>query len=162
MSDGNINFDQLDGGGLRKELERVLAANKELRDKVTGFEGVQRTREAESFLSDRGLNPKLAKFVPAEAVGDPRAMDNWVKENADLFPATSSQSEAPVQQETAPDEPLGEPSISAGSREAWSKIERVAANGTVQSVDVAALESQIAQAKNPAELMALMRQYQIS
>lgn len=158
MSDETFDINSADGGGLRRELERVLADNKALRAKTEAFEAAKRTQDASEFLSARGLNPKLAKFVPAEAAGDPAAMDNWVKENAELFPTapadqTGSQVQEPVQTE---------PIIEAGSRDGWSKIERVAANGSVEPVDIAALESQVAATQNPAELMALLRQYSIS
>jgi hypothetical protein len=165
MTDSNLNLDNLDGGGLRKELEKVLAANKELRDKVTTFESVQRVREVETVLTAKGLNPKLAKFVPAETAADPSAIDSWVAENADLFPAAKVDANqnggtASVDAQLPPATTV--PSVDHEGREAWSRIERVAANGSIQTVDVAGVESQLQGAQSPAELMAIMRQYQIS
>lgn len=161
MSDGNYDMNSNDGGGLRKQLEETLAANKALRERVETFEAAQRVSSVENYLSSQGLPKEAAKFVPAD-VTDVKAMETWVSENGKLFTA---QQTGNTMQSNAGEQDASiqvEPSIDMGHRDGWTKIERVAANGATQPVDMAALESQISGAKSPAELMALMRQYQIS
>ena len=129
MSDNGFDINSADGGGLRRELERVLAENKAMRGDLDGLRATQRTRDAEAVLSARGLNPGLAKFVPAEAAGDPKAMDSWINENQALFAV------APLAEQSPAGTEIEDP-IDAVTRDGWPKISRVAANGNVEPVDL--------------------------
>jgi hypothetical protein len=150
VEDENMN-ETNDGGALRKQLEKVLADNKALTEKLTGLEAKERIRSVESVLVEKGLNPKLAKFVPAEDGVDPARMDNWIKENAELFgtPAGSGEGE----------QLSGQPSVDPGTAQAFKQIQQVSQNGAHAVTDASAVLNQMKSAKDPAAFEALMAQY---
>lgn len=155
MADEN-DFDGQDGGALRKQLEKVLADNKALSEKLTAFEMRERTSAVEKALSEKGLNPKLARFVSAEEGSDPAKLDAWIKDNADLFgPAQPAEGAGTT-------EPQGKPSVPQEAATAYNAIQKVSENGAHTVVDLSSLQAQIKAAKDPAELNALLSQYQIS
>lgn len=156
VSDTNEFDDQLDGGKLRKLYEKALEDKKTLTDKVTVFESKERLRSVESALSEKGLNPKLARFVPAEEGSDPARLDTWLKDNADLFaPATKNDDDS------ADTNDGGASSIPTGTAEAFTKIAKVSENGSHSVVDLSALQAQMANVKTEAEFNALVSQYKI-
>lgn len=151
MSDENEfeSNEAVDGGKLRKMYEEALKKNKELSENLSKFEARERARDVESFLRDKGLNPKAAKFVPADA-----DLESWVSENADLFPnATQGGGEGSGEAEGQ--------SLSESNAAAFDQIQKVNASGANQTVDLAALQSQIKNSKDPAALEALMAQYRM-
>ena len=88
-----------EGGTLRKQLEQALADNKSLTDSYSALQGEVRDMKLSSVLGSRGIDPKVAKLVPADIVADD-AITSWLDDNAGLF-ATSGE----VQQETvSPDQ----------------------------------------------------------
>jgi hypothetical protein len=72
------------GKGLRAQLERALAENKELRDKYQEAAHKARQSELVSYLSARDINPKIARFIPQDVQGE-EALGDWLKENGELF-----------------------------------------------------------------------------
>lgn len=135
-----------DGGKLRKLYEDSLKKNKEMSDRLAAMEARERTSSVEKALSDKGLNPKLAKFVPAEDGSDPARLDTWIKENSELFGTPASAEETPG----------GQSSVDLAAQAEFAKIQQVSQNGTHAVSDVAALQAQIRNTKTPAELDALM------
>jgi hypothetical protein len=75
------------GSGLRKMLEETLAENKRL---LARLEGEDRQAAATAALKGAGLNPAVAKLIPADA--DPQ---KWVEENRSLFGSAPEQQEEP-------------------------------------------------------------------
>lgn len=73
------------GSGLRKMLEETLAENKRL---LARLEGEDRQAAATAALKGAGLNPAVAKLIPADA--DPQ---KWVEENRSLFGSAPAQQE---------------------------------------------------------------------
>ncbi len=137
-----------DGGALRKQLEKVLADNKALTEKLSGLETKERTRSIESALAEKGLNPKLARFVSAEDGSDPTKLDAWIKENAELFGSTSVR-------EGGSEDP-GKTSVDEDSARAYGQMQQVSQSGSHATPDAASLAARIKAAKNPAELNALL------
>lgn len=76
--------EQSSGKGLRAQLEKALAEKAELQKQFDEVARKARHAELTSLLSARDLNPKLAKFVPADVQGD-EGLDAWLKDNGDLF-----------------------------------------------------------------------------
>lgn len=148
LNEGN----ESEGGALRKQLEKALKANKEMSDKLASMEATQRTSLVEKALSEKGLSPKLAKFVSAEDGSDPARLDTWIKENAELFGTPN-----PPAGETG-----GQPSVDAETQNAFGQIQKVSESGSHVVTDMAALNQQIKNAKNPAELEQIMAAYRIS
>ena len=135
-----------DGGALRKQLEDALKKNKEMADRLAAVEARERTQSVEKALSERGLNPKLAKFVSQEDGSDPARLDTWIKENAELFGAG-----------TAPEaQTSGQPSVTPEQAEAHKRIQQVSQNGAHTVSDVSALQSQIKNAESPEALYSMM------
>jgi hypothetical protein len=150
MSEINeTNDEQLDGGKLRKLYEESLKSKKELENKLAELESRERGRSVESFLQAKGLNPKLAKFVPPDAV-DEEKLNGWLEENKDLFGS------APAGEEP------GKMSLPQESANAFKQIQQVSEAGNIQTVDLASLQSQIGATKNMDELRSLMAQYRVS
>jgi hypothetical protein len=67
------------GKGLRGQLEQALADKKALEAEVA---------EVSNVLTAKGVNPKVAKFIPTDVEGE-EGISKWLEENADLFGATS-------------------------------------------------------------------------
>jgi hypothetical protein len=145
-------LNQNDGGALRKQLEDALKKNKEMSDRLAAVEARERTSTVEKTLSEKGLNPKLARFVSAEDGSDPARLDTWIKENAELFGAgTAAEAQAPAQ-----------PSVDAAAQNAFTQIQKVSENGAHAVTDLAAVKAQMLAAKNQTEFDAVMAQYRIS
>lgn len=149
MSEDNEFDGTTDGGKLRKMYEDALKEKKALAEKVAALEAKERTQTVEKFFSEKGLNPKLAKFVSDEDAADPARLDAWVKDNAELFGTPN-----PPVEETG-----GESSVPAEAQAAHSAIQNVSANGAHAVSDVSAIQARIKAAKNPAELDAIMAQF---
>lgn len=75
---------------LRKAYEKQKATLSALEKELADLRAEKRQKDLESTLSEKGLNAKVAKFIPADA-----DLDEWLKENADLFGAPQ-----PAAQET--------------------------------------------------------------
>jgi hypothetical protein len=153
VSDNNEfdNENGNDGGALRKQLEAALAKLKEKDAKLADFEARERTRTVESALSERGLNPKLAKFVPADAATDLAQLDAWIKDNSDLF--------VPAASNSGPGESGGTSAVPEGEQAAWRQIQAASANGSQPVTDLSAAVTQMKGVKNDSELNALLSQY---
>jgi hypothetical protein len=153
VSDNNEfdNDNSNDGGALRKQLEAALAKLKDRDEKLAALEAKERTRAVESVLSERGLNPKLAKFVSPEAASDPAQLDAWIKENGELF--------APTAGSSGSGEPGGTSAVPEGEQQSWRQIQQVSANGSQPVTDLSAAVTQMKGVKNDAELNALLSQY---
>jgi hypothetical protein len=76
--------EQSTGKGLRAQLERALAEKAELQKQFDDVSRKARHAELTSLLTARELNPKLAKFIPADVQGDD-GLDTWLKDNGELF-----------------------------------------------------------------------------
>lgn len=70
---------------LRKAYERKAKAEKELREKLAALESRERERTLSETLSEKGVNPKLAKFYPAGLDTTPEKVEEWLNENAEVF-----------------------------------------------------------------------------
>lgn len=150
MTENNEINEPQDGGALRKQLEKVLADNKALTEKLTGFEVKERTRSVESFLSEKGLNPKLAKFVPAEDASDQTRLDAWIKDNSELFGAPAAQGEG---------DPGGGSSVPETEQSAWRQIQDASANGAQPVGDMSAAVAKLKGVRTDAELMDALKAY---
>ena len=128
--------DQLEGTDLVKQLRTQLKAQKKASDEaleeLKGFRQEQRTRTLASKLTEKGLNAKVAKLVPA----DVEDVDAWLTEYGDVFGITQNGSEAPP------------PEAAAQSR--VSNLEAMGQGGSES------LLSKINSATNPAELMKIL------
>lgn len=92
MTEQDDNFEGNDEGTnegnapkeLRKQLDKI---KKQLADKeteLTALKSTERARSLAETLTAKGVNPKVAKFVPSDIEGDD-AISKWLTDNADAF-----------------------------------------------------------------------------
>lgn len=72
------------GKGLRSQLEQTLAANKQLQAELAELRTAQRQSEVSQFLQSKGVNSKIAKFIPSDVSGE-EGLSKWLEDNADVF-----------------------------------------------------------------------------
>jgi len=133
---------------LRDALEKAQEQNKQLADRLAKFEQREREVQLGKALESKGLNPKIAGLIPADA--DP---EKWVDEFGGLF---------------APTTPGGEPAAEAGSggeagttvteadQNALSVQGSLASGGQPAGDAGQALSQRIAGAKSSEEVLAIM------
>lgn len=81
---------------LRKVRRAERAKDKQLKELQAELESLRRfQREAtiSQVLAEKGVNPKVAKFIPADIDLSSDGISNWLNDNGDLFGVA-----APVQQ----------------------------------------------------------------
>lgn len=88
------------GNDLVKKLRKAERAKekqiRELEARLAELTNAQRKNVVESFLANKGLNPKVAKFIPSDIDPTESALNQWVDEYGDVFGlASSEQSQAP-------------------------------------------------------------------
>lgn len=120
---------------LRAKIKELQKVNDDLSKQVAEVAAERRKQSLGENLAQRGLNPKIASFIPADVEGE--ALDQWLNDYADVFGG-------PTQQQADP---------------AAAQINRMnaAEMGAPQGVP-ADVMSRIDQAENMDELMAALRQ----
>lgn len=77
--------DESTPAGLRDWAKSVQKTNKELADKLAGFEKDQRSNTLKSAFKEAGVNEKLASFYPSDHGTSGEDVAAWLKEYADVF-----------------------------------------------------------------------------
>lgn len=67
---------------LEKEQSRRI---KELEQQLGSYKVAERESTVQFVLESMGVNPKIAKFIPQDIEVNSETVENWVKENADVF-----------------------------------------------------------------------------
>ncbi len=70
---------------LRKALKAEQRRNKELETSLGDLTKSQRERVLKDVLSSRGVNAKVASFVPNDLDASEEAISTWLDQNADVF-----------------------------------------------------------------------------
>jgi small-conductance mechanosensitive channel len=70
---------------LRKALRSEQKRNKELETNLGDLTKSQRERVLKDVLSSRGVNAKVASFVPNDIDASEEAISSWLDQNADVF-----------------------------------------------------------------------------
>ena len=93
--DLELDNDSQEPNDLVKKLRKVDRAKekriKELESELGQLRSVQRESTIKSVLESKGVSPKIAKFIPSDLESTPEAVDNWIKENADIFGLVAKQ-----------------------------------------------------------------------
>jgi molybdopterin biosynthesis enzyme MoaB len=88
------------GNDLVKQLRKAAKQkDKELAELRAQFEGVskaQRERSIKDVLESRGVNSKIAKFIPSDVDSTEESLSKWLDENGDVFGFTATESNQPV------------------------------------------------------------------
>lgn len=98
------NFDGADTD-LVKKLRKALKAEqkkaKELESTLGELSKAQRERVLKDVLTSRGVNTKVAKFVPQDIDASEEAISSWLDQNADVFGFEISQKQSLDQSDIA-------------------------------------------------------------
>jgi hypothetical protein len=126
---------------LRKVNRALEKRAKELEQELSGLRTQTRQRTVKDVLQAKGLNPKIAAFIPQDIDTSEEAINNWVNEYGDVFGIQTQSEEKPVQKNSE---------IAAQAR-----INNLVATGTAPDVDEDAF-AKIAGAKTREDLDALL------
>lgn len=77
---------------LEKEQSKKI---KELEQQLGSYKVAERESTVQYVLESMGVNPKIAKFIPQDIDVNSETVENWVKDNADVF-GIQIQQEKPV------------------------------------------------------------------
>jgi hypothetical protein len=88
------------GNDLVKQLRKAAKQkDKELAELRAQFENVskaQRERSIKDVLESRGVNSKIAKFIPSDVDSTEESLSKWLDDNGDVFGFTATESNQPV------------------------------------------------------------------
>lgn len=70
---------------LRKAERAKEKRIRELEDELGSLRTAQRENVIKSVLSEKGINPKIAAFIPSTIEADANALASWIDEYADVF-----------------------------------------------------------------------------
>ena len=76
-----------------KQKEKELA---ELKSQFENLSKAQRERAVKDVLEARGVNSKIAKFIPQDLDPTEESLSKWIDENADVFGLQPTDSNQPV------------------------------------------------------------------
>ena len=76
-----------------KQKDKELA---ELRAQFEGVSKAQRERSIKDVLESRGVNSKIAKFIPSDVDSTEESLSKWLDENGDVFGFQATESNQPV------------------------------------------------------------------
>ena len=128
-------------GQLRKVNRALEKRAKELEQELSGLKTQTRQRTVKDVLQAKGLNPKIAVFIPQDIDVSEEAIAQWVNEYGDVFGIQTPSEEKPAAKS---------PEVMAQAR-----INNIAATGTAPDVDEDAF-AKIAAAKTREDLDALL------
>ncbi len=70
---------------LRAQIKQLSKERDALSEELTGYRRTERTRVIESVLSARGVNPKVARYVPADIEVTEQSVAAWLEADGDVF-----------------------------------------------------------------------------
>jgi len=128
-------------GQLRKVNRALEKRAKELEQELSGLKTQTRQRTVKDVLQAKGLNPKIAAFIPQDIDTSEEAINQWVTEYGDVFGIQTPSEEKPAQKS---------PEVLAQAR-----INNMVATGSAPDIDEDAF-AKIASAKSREDLDALL------
>jgi hypothetical protein len=84
---------------LRKADRAKSKRIKELEGELESLRNFQRQSVVSSVLNERGVNPKVATFIPSDIANDPESIGRWLDENGEIFGVQVQQKQPMVDQE---------------------------------------------------------------
>jgi hypothetical protein len=75
-------------GGLQnlRKADRAKSKRiKELEGELESLRNFQRQSVVSSVLNERGVNPKIATFIPSDVANDPESIGQWLDEHGEIF-----------------------------------------------------------------------------
>jgi hypothetical protein len=89
-------------GGLQNLRKADRAKSKRIKELETELEGLrsfQRQSVVSSVLNERGVNPKIATFIPANVANDSESIGQWLDEHGEIFGVQSQAKQSTIDQE---------------------------------------------------------------
>ena len=86
---------------LRKQLKAEQRRNKELETSYGELTKSQKERILKDVLSSKGVNQKIAQFIPSDIEASEDAISSWLDANGDVFGYTPAPKPAVNQQDIA-------------------------------------------------------------
>jgi hypothetical protein len=84
---------------LRKADRAKSKRIKELETELESLRSFQRQSVVSSVLNERGVNPKVATFIPSDVANDPESISKWLDEHGEIFGVQSQVQQPMVDQE---------------------------------------------------------------
>jgi uncharacterized protein YdiU (UPF0061 family) len=128
---------------LRRELTQTKKALKERDGELSSLKTEARKRTVRDVLSDRGLNPKIAAFIPESIDPTNEAITAWVDEYGDVFGVVQVSDRGQA----------AESNVDAAAIRRMSVVEDAGVSADI-STDIA---NKIANASSREELQAILR-----
>lgn len=76
---------QNDPKSLRAYAKKTAKENEALKAKIAAIETAARKSLVTQTIKDKGMNPKIAAFIPESIGADSDAIDKWLEEYKDVF-----------------------------------------------------------------------------
>lgn len=130
---------------LRKIERQQKTQIKELTQQLESYKSQVRERSVKDVLASKGLNEKIAKFIPAEFSSSDEIAE-WVTENAEVFGGTPDSAPEPTSGGTSTDP----------DEAAQQRIANAQSSGSIQSGDAGQIAALIAGAQSQEELNQLL------
>ena len=89
-------------GGLQNLRKADRAKSKRIKELETELESLrnfQRQSVVSSVLNERGVNPKIATFIPSDVANDPESISKWLDEYGEIFGVQAQAQQPMVDQE---------------------------------------------------------------
>jgi len=128
---------------LRKVNRTLEKRLKEIEAEAITLKNQTRQRTVKDVLTAKGVNPKVAAFIPQDIDITEEAVTNWLNEYGDVFGVQQESEKGESQAQTNP------------ALQAQKRINDVVSTGTPPGVDEDSM-SKILNAKSAAELSALL------
>lgn len=85
---------------LRKADRAKSKRIKELETELESLRSFQRQSVVSSVLNERGVNPKIATFIPSDISDDPESISKWLDEHGEIFGVQPQLQQQAIDQET--------------------------------------------------------------
>jgi len=128
-------------GQLRKVNRALEKRTKELEQELSGLKTQTRQRTVKDVLQAKGLNPKIAAFIPPDIDSSEEEIIKWVNEYGDVFGIQTPSEEKPEEKS---------PEVKAQAR-----INNLVSTGSAPDIDEDAF-AKIAGAKTREDLDAIL------
>ncbi len=84
---------------LRKDLKQAIKRNRELEGSLGELSKAQRERIIKDAFASKGVNPKIASFVPQDIDASEEAVTAWLENYADVFGIQTEEKQSVSQQD---------------------------------------------------------------
>lgn len=136
--------------GLRAQLEKALAENKELKTELQTVKSTVREKTVAEVLTAKGVNAKIAKFIPSDVDGE-EALTAWLEENAEIFGFTTN--------ETNNTEAPSTPAVDSKEVQSVNRLQNLNQSAQTPS-KFQDIEARLANAKTQKEITAILKEAQ--